>query len=108
MTLSYSGGIVRPVPHECPNHVDLSAFGLRACYSCLKSRFHSGDLTDEELDFIGMRPNGHGPSDGWREPTALTHLYELDTLSPEDSVTLSALMAIDSVDLNRERLEFLA
>jgi hypothetical protein len=65
------------------------------------------DLSSEEADFVGMRPNGHKPSGGWHHPGDLGS-YELDdTLSAEDSVTLSALMAIDSVDLNRDRLEFL-
>jgi hypothetical protein len=64
--------------------------------------------TDEELEFCGLLPNGHRPAGGSHDPGALGS-YELDrTLSSEDSAMLSALMAIDSVDLNRERLEFLA
>jgi len=105
MTTSYSWGIVRAVAHECSRH-GVPAFGLRCCYADLKIQARRGEeLTDEELDFIGMRPNGHKPTDGWREPNALMHLYELDdTLSAEDSAMLQALMSHPRAD----QLEFLA
>jgi hypothetical protein len=39
----------------------------RCCYADLKVRARlRDDLIDEELDFVGMRPNGHKPSGRWR------------------------------------------
>jgi hypothetical protein len=91
------------VAHECPRH-GVPAFGLRACYDCVKHLAFSGErLTDAELDFVGMRPNGHKPAGGWHDPGNLGS-YELDVgLSPEDSAMLSALMSHPSAD----QLEFL-
>jgi hypothetical protein len=95
------------VAHVCAAH-QIPAFGLSACYFELKVRARRGEkCSDEELAFVGMEPNGHEPTGGWHVPDGLD-LYELDDgLSPEDSSMLTALMAIDSVDLNRERLDFL-
>jgi hypothetical protein len=93
--------------HSCPNHADLPAFGFRCCYADLKVLARRGeDLTDEELAFIGVGVNGHKPAGGWHDPGTLGS-YELD-LSPEDSTMLHSLMAIDSANLNREWIEFLA
>jgi hypothetical protein len=46
---------------------------------------------------------------GWHAPTGLfLELFsDLPELSPELSAGLHALMAISTVDVNRERLEFL-
>jgi hypothetical protein len=84
--------------------LDLSAFGLSACYECLKSRARGEDLTEEERVFIGFSTNGHKPTGGWHDPGNLGS-YELDDgLSPEDSAMLSALMSHPRAD----QLEFLA
>lgn len=47
---------------------------------------------------------------GWHQPTALyldLLMGDLPELSAEDPAGLHALMAIEAVDVNRERLEFL-
>ena len=58
-------------------------------------------LSDEELDFVGMRPNGHKPTGGWRQAAARARRDD-GGFSAEDSNTLAALMGIPS----REQLQF--
>ncbi len=97
---------------------DLTPLGFDACRSdasasCVywhtKKRAMAGaTLTPEQLQFVGFDEQPK-PRDGWK--SAATNLeviyHDRDELSSEDSETLAALMAIESVELNRERLEFL-
>ena len=80
--------------------------GFRCCYADLKDwARRREDLSDEELDFVGMKPNGHKPAAGWREAAVLVHHYDdRPRLSPEDSAMLQALMSVPRPD----QLEFLA
>jgi hypothetical protein len=98
------------VAHDCSKHL-LLAFGFRWCYAELKDRLAAGEhLSREELDFIGAYAKRR-PSGGWQQPDQIAILapaHELDAeLSAEDSAGLHALMAIETVDVNQERLEFL-
>jgi hypothetical protein len=60
----------------------------------------------------GSIPNVPRVRDGWQDAaTNLGVIYfhgDRYELSPEDSTMFAALMAVENVDLNRERLEFLA
>lgn len=94
--------------HECSRH-RLQAFGFRCCYFELKERARLGeDLSAEERAFVGLY-EAQKSAGGWHQPNEFISPYEFepDWLSAEDSAMLHALMNVDPVDVNRERLEFL-
>jgi hypothetical protein len=78
-----------------------------------KLRALAGELlSEDELRFVGLVQECPDRG-GWQN--AASHLellyrqhdHDRDELSTEDSAVLSALMAIETVDLSQERLEFL-
>jgi hypothetical protein len=58
-------------------------------------------LSPEQLEFVGVAKAPPQSSDGWRQP------YTLPALPSPDAAMLQALMAIEAVDLGRERMSFL-
>lgn len=101
---------------------ELTSLGADACrsdpsaacrYWHLKRRALAGELlSEDELRFVGLTEEGSDRG-GWQN--AATHLELLyrdhddgrEEMSTEDSALLSALMAIETVDLGRERLDII-
>ncbi len=77
-----------------------------------KCRAMAGEpLSEDEFRFVGFTEERPRSRDGWKHASSnlevIFHHDDRNELSSEDSAMLAALMAVERVDLNRDRLGFL-